>query len=274
MDHQLVSSHCSGGDPLSPFLFIIAAEGLNILAKAACEKGLFKGIEVGGDKILISHLQYADDTIFIGFFLDDLDIPFRNSFKKSIGDGSSTSFWHDLWIGDKTLQESFPGLFRLDAEKEMKTSDRIEAAGNSVIPVWNWVRAPSGRTESNNLFTVKDLSSLIDEKLLASIPFAPAVMQNRLVPKKVEIFVWRLVKKRLPVRVEFDKRGIDLHSVRCPLCDDDLKTIDHTFIFCSHAMEIWSRVYKWWGLEDTLTNYSFLLKKWTINLGGKKKKKG
>ncbi|XP_071708379.1 uncharacterized protein [Rutidosis leptorrhynchoides] len=54
------------GDPLSPFLFIIAAEGLNILTKNAVEKGLFKGVKVGADKVMVSHLQYADDTIFIG----------------------------------------------------------------------------------------------------------------------------------------------------------------------------------------------------------------
>ncbi|XP_071739221.1 secreted RxLR effector protein 78-like [Rutidosis leptorrhynchoides] len=54
------------GDPLSPFLFILAAEGLNILTKAATEKGLFKGVEIGRDKVNISHLQYADDTIFLG----------------------------------------------------------------------------------------------------------------------------------------------------------------------------------------------------------------
>ncbi|XP_071728393.1 uncharacterized protein [Rutidosis leptorrhynchoides] len=340
------------GDPLSPFLFIIAAEGLNILAKAACEKGLFKGIEVGSDKVPISHLQYVDDTIFIGewshanihslqnllkcfelasglkvyfqksclygvgvevgevnlvasrvgcqvgvfpftylglpigskmskledwepviekfkcrlanwkmrlmsfggrlvliksvlsslplyyfslfrappcvlkllesvrrsffwggadsgskihwvkwesvispyevgglnigslksknlallgkwwwrfkietnslwvkvirsihgdcgglslrddsrhsshlgtwrnivnagFFLDDINIPFRNSFMKSIGDGSSTSFWHEVWIGDKSLRESFPMLFRLEVEKERLVKKRL-----------------------------------------------------------------------------------------------------------------------------------------------------
>lgn len=31
------------GDPLSPFLFIIAMEGLNIVMKEACAKGIFKG---------------------------------------------------------------------------------------------------------------------------------------------------------------------------------------------------------------------------------------
>ncbi|XP_071695539.1 uncharacterized mitochondrial protein AtMg01250-like [Rutidosis leptorrhynchoides] len=54
------------GDPLSPFLFIIAEEGLNILAKAAIEKGLFKGLKVGANNVNVSHLQYADDTIFFG----------------------------------------------------------------------------------------------------------------------------------------------------------------------------------------------------------------
>ncbi|XP_071687637.1 uncharacterized protein [Rutidosis leptorrhynchoides] len=54
------------GDPISPFLFIIAAEGLNILVKRAITKNQFRGIRVGHDEIVISHLQYADDTIFFG----------------------------------------------------------------------------------------------------------------------------------------------------------------------------------------------------------------
>ncbi|XP_071704857.1 uncharacterized mitochondrial protein AtMg01250-like [Rutidosis leptorrhynchoides] len=54
------------GDPLSPFLFILATEGLNLLTKFAVSNNLFNGVEIGNDKIPISHLQYADDTIFFG----------------------------------------------------------------------------------------------------------------------------------------------------------------------------------------------------------------
>ncbi|XP_071688162.1 uncharacterized mitochondrial protein AtMg01250-like [Rutidosis leptorrhynchoides] len=54
------------GDPLSPFLFILAAEGLYLLMKAAVRHNMFEGIEVGNDKISISHLQYVDDMIFFG----------------------------------------------------------------------------------------------------------------------------------------------------------------------------------------------------------------
>ncbi|XP_071713734.1 uncharacterized protein [Rutidosis leptorrhynchoides] len=48
--------------------------------------------------------------------------------------------------------------------------------------------------------------------------------------------------------MELDKRDIDLHSVLCPLCDDDLETVDHSIVFCKHAIEIWDRVYKWWNM--------------------------
>ncbi|GJV52938.1 putative RNA-directed DNA polymerase, partial [Tanacetum coccineum] len=54
------------GDPLSPFLFILAAEGLNALLKEAVDKSIFKGIRVGAEEVMVSHLQYADDTIIFG----------------------------------------------------------------------------------------------------------------------------------------------------------------------------------------------------------------
>nr|GEV31370.1 putative ribonuclease H protein At1g65750 family [Tanacetum cinerariifolium] len=54
------------GDMLSLFLFILAVEGLNALVNEAVEKGIFKGIAVGNDSVVVSHLQYADDTLFLG----------------------------------------------------------------------------------------------------------------------------------------------------------------------------------------------------------------
>ncbi|XP_071694430.1 uncharacterized protein [Rutidosis leptorrhynchoides] len=80
-------------------------------------------------------------------------------------------------------------------------------------------------------------------------------MRNSLVPKKVEVFVWRAKRRRLPVLTELDKRGIDLHSVRCPICDNDIETVDHSLIFCKDTLDIWNKVYKWWGFNG-VTNLS------------------
>ncbi|GKB76709.1 putative RNA-directed DNA polymerase [Tanacetum coccineum] len=54
------------GDPLSPFLFIIAMEALHIAIMEAREKGVFTGAEIGKNKVEISHLQYANDALLVG----------------------------------------------------------------------------------------------------------------------------------------------------------------------------------------------------------------
>ena len=55
------------GDPLSPFLFLLATEGLNVMMKALIEAQSFTGYRVGGaDSVVVSHLQFADDTLLIG----------------------------------------------------------------------------------------------------------------------------------------------------------------------------------------------------------------
>ncbi|GAU48313.1 hypothetical protein TSUD_405300 [Trifolium subterraneum] len=55
------------GDPLSPFLFLLAAEGLHVLMEAMEEHNLFTGYRVGNSApISVSHLQFADDTLLMG----------------------------------------------------------------------------------------------------------------------------------------------------------------------------------------------------------------
>ncbi|GKV24110.1 hypothetical protein SLEP1_g33762 [Rubroshorea leprosula] len=66
-----VSKGLRQGDPLSPFLFLIVAEGLNGLTSSAVEKELYKGVTVGKDAVMVTHLQFADDTIFFGEATED-----------------------------------------------------------------------------------------------------------------------------------------------------------------------------------------------------------
>jgi hypothetical protein len=52
------------GDPLSPFLFLIAAEGLTGLVHRAVELGLYKGFKINDD-LQFNIMQFADDTILV-----------------------------------------------------------------------------------------------------------------------------------------------------------------------------------------------------------------
>ena len=51
------------GDPLSPFLFLLCAEGLSTLLRNAEEKKLIHGVKIGRRVSPISHMFFADDSL-------------------------------------------------------------------------------------------------------------------------------------------------------------------------------------------------------------------
>ncbi|XP_071718114.1 uncharacterized protein [Rutidosis leptorrhynchoides] len=85
--------------------------------------------------------------------------------------------------------------------------------------------------ESDGVFKTKRLSMLIDGKR-SNITNQGETLKNKAIPLKVDIFVWRVKLLRLPVRVELDKRGVDLDSILCPICKINLETVDHSLTQC------------------------------------------
>jgi len=54
-------------DPLSPFLFPLAAEDFHVLMESLSVNNLFSGYHMGGsESVIVSHLQFADDTLILG----------------------------------------------------------------------------------------------------------------------------------------------------------------------------------------------------------------
>ncbi|XP_071700716.1 uncharacterized protein [Rutidosis leptorrhynchoides] len=187
----------------------------------------------------------------------------------------------NLLEGGQAFCNKFERLFMLEENEDVLIMDRIVQDGNS----WNfscqWLREPTGRTKdefedlkklvnnfnfswnssdtwkctlhANGVFSTNMLTKLLDQKLLPSPLSANETMINKLLPKKINIFIWRALMQRLPVRVELDKRGIDLDSIRCPICDDDIETVEHLMLKCSFAKDLWDRVFRWWNL----TNHSY-----------------
>ena len=52
------------GDPLSPFLFTIVTDVLSRMLLRVEERSMLEGFNVGRNRTRVSHLQFADDTIF------------------------------------------------------------------------------------------------------------------------------------------------------------------------------------------------------------------
>ncbi|GJW89767.1 reverse transcriptase domain, reverse transcriptase zinc-binding domain protein [Tanacetum coccineum] len=388
------------GDPLAPFLFILAPKRLNAIVNEAVEKGIFRGVRDGSDQVMVSYLQYADDTIFFGEWntenaralmtilrcfeevpglwvnfnksklyglgvsdkelgnmangmrcdigefpftylglpvrenmsrvnawkpivdkfknrladwkaktmsfggrltlgmwgfwwsfgrgwgvtgrgkgwhdivkcgvkIEGLGLEFTSSCLGILGDGRDIRFWEDRWVDNRKFRDRFPRLFHLDRSKEGSVMDK---------GTWDWSRNISGKVcrEFDDLieillnvvvsstcrdrwrwafdveggFKVKTLTGLIEEKILQVEVGGQDTLWNKLVSKKVNIFVWRARKGRLPVRVELDKRGIDLDSVLCASCNDSVETCTHCLVTCELAMSVWTKQFNWWKVGN------------------------
>ncbi|GJR41057.1 RNA-directed DNA polymerase, eukaryota, reverse transcriptase zinc-binding domain protein [Tanacetum coccineum] len=215
-------------------------------------------------------------------------------FKKKIGDGRSTSFWHDHWLGSTTLQESFPLLYRLELNKNCLVCERtINSLLNNNVTVtsnvsrpsisWTWRRSFRSEEELNeqndlinllvNLhlsngsdvweftydasrrFSVNSMRKLIST--MSSDNISHPTRWNKLLPSKVNILTWCVLNKRLPTRFNLDWRGIDLDTVRYPLCNNDIETEDHLFVKCPLAIDTWKFVFSWWQFTE-ITNSNLL----------------
>ncbi|XP_071713063.1 uncharacterized protein [Rutidosis leptorrhynchoides] len=167
----------------------------------------------------------------------------------------------------------------LETNKDASIAERITHCNGSSFGNWCWSRPPSGRAtndlmELNNIissvtlsdrqdswkysldptgiFTTKSLTILINSLKLGSNALSLSIPRNKLIPQKVYIFIWRAIQYKIPVRFEIDKRGIDLDSTLCPLCESDIETTEHILCSCPKTALIWNLVLDWWAQDVSL----------------------
>lgn len=68
----LASTGIQKGDPLSLFLFLLISEVLSSFIDRLHKKGKFEGFLVGKEKVHISLLQFADDTLIFSKYDDEM----------------------------------------------------------------------------------------------------------------------------------------------------------------------------------------------------------
>ncbi|GJY38702.1 putative RNA-directed DNA polymerase, eukaryota, reverse transcriptase zinc-binding domain protein [Tanacetum coccineum] len=193
-------------------------------------------------------------------------VPFC-SIKYKVGYGSLIHFWINTWAGDLPLRDRFNRLFHLEIYKDCLIQDRISNGSWS----WDWIRPIlSGRPSSNFVhmldvigsvevsqdsdscfwylsndgnFSVSSIRHHIDDLLLPSI--ASSTRWCKFIPRKVNIFMWRLSLDRLPHRFNLSSRGLDIHSIMCPTCNEHVEFLNHVFFSCDTASNVWRLIRIW-----------------------------
>ncbi|GJX94222.1 RNA-directed DNA polymerase, eukaryota, reverse transcriptase zinc-binding domain protein [Tanacetum coccineum] len=144
-----------------------------------------------------------------------------------IGNGVSRRFWEDTWSGNQPIKLQFPRICLLDNVKDCSIADRLSSQ--------DWCstlrRHPRGGAEI----------SLVDSNTLDSA--STGTRWNRSIPIKVNVFIWRLMLNKLPTMVNLDRKCIDVGTTLCPICEEDVETVNHIFFTCD--MALWDLVARW-----------------------------
>ncbi|GJW07735.1 RNA-directed DNA polymerase, eukaryota, reverse transcriptase zinc-binding domain protein [Tanacetum coccineum] len=85
-------------------------------------------------------------------------------------------------------------------------------------------------------FTIGDFGRIIDSKILPLL--VPSTTWNTTLPKKVNIFIWRMTLDRLPHRLNLLSHGIDIPTIFCFSCNGNVESSNHIFCECDIAMEV------------------------------------
>ncbi|GJS17853.1 RNA-directed DNA polymerase, eukaryota [Tanacetum coccineum] len=199
--------------------------------------------------------------------LKDRGFDFLAKCSKRVGNGSNTYFWLDSWKGGIPFRKAFPRLFALEMNQQVSVKDKMAAVFES-----SFRRSVRGGVEKDQLsvladildtvslsssldrwacllssdgeFCVKDVPSNIDDMFFPS--YIDSTRWVKVVPIKINIFIWRARRDCLPTRLNLIRRGVALESTSCPICLVGEEDVSHTLFQCPLAQAVLRQICRWW----------------------------
>ncbi|KAL4554959.1 hypothetical protein LXL04_037569 [Taraxacum kok-saghyz] len=188
-----------------------------------------------------------------------------NSISRLVHNGENTKFWNHVWCGGNFFALMFPRLYALASNKRAMVADyrangewnfqwRVTIRSGAIQEqldhlllqlemvhfqggqdAWRWDLSTDG------MFSVKSVRSHIDLLCLPAINVETRWIKY--LPRKVNVFLWRLLLNRLPTRWELGRRGVPLDVSMCPVCETTPEQVDHLFFGCGTiAMDLWEKL--------------------------------
>lgn len=59
---------------------------------------------------------------------------------------------------------------------------------------------------------------------------------------------WRITRDRLPHFSNLSIRGVDVPSILCPICEEEIKDLSHVFVNYRKVVGVWQKCMSWWQL--------------------------
>ena len=194
---------------------------------------------------------------------------FFQHLKLSVGNGNKIRFWEDQWAGNFSLKEKFPSLFRLSTQK----SAMVSAMGWFEGTLWKWSLAWKKElsqqeaelmanlidllshhfplpTQEDSItwkgkkeYSAKILQHLLNMEMEVEVDRMVCSVWMKLVPPKVEFFMWLALLGKLNTKEMLYKKGLlSANQTSCTFCGSHLESLDHVLLHCPFSWRVWNSI--------------------------------
>lgn len=204
----------------------------------------------------------------------------KTKLRKSVGNGSNTLFWLDIWLVCSPLKIRFPRLFSIACNPHAN----IASLGSWRGCEWEWniswkrvfrvrdceewkelqvllkgVCLSSSRDDclvwsphKSGIFSVKSCTAEIGKPSLQ--PHSKIHNWKRLwkglIPPRIEVFTWLALLRKINTRQKLTALNIiPPDESTCILCNSAPEDSDHLLLHCSFASRLWSWWLQLWNLS-------------------------
>ncbi|GJU35522.1 RNA-directed DNA polymerase, eukaryota, partial [Tanacetum coccineum] len=95
-----------------------------------------------------------------------------------------------------------------------------------------------------------------------------------IVPIKVNIIAWKVKSNALPTRFNISRRGMDIDSIVCPICNAGVESTNHIFFQCVVVRQIMRKISFWWNIDYSDVNSYEEWRVWLVSIRIQSKLKG
>ncbi|KAL4575183.1 hypothetical protein LXL04_022025 [Taraxacum kok-saghyz] len=196
------------------------------------------------ESIVNSYSCVWKDIVRCNADIGDEGIKVINLIKAKLGNEEKLQFWNDAWNGDENFKSKYPRLYNLETEKSVKVANRMSSIGSN----WKWRRTVREGREKEELENIqlRWYLEVLERTVQEDDNFK--YRWDRSIPIKANILNWRITCGRIPVRVVLAKMGINSQSQYCPFCESEPESIEHVFLGCLVAQELWKFIGAWWNI--------------------------